>query len=56
MTKTPFTRKGERASDFLGLIHTDVCGRLNTPARGGFHYFINRGSSYNPSLKRFIYS
>ncbi|KAI5428527.1 hypothetical protein KIW84_033492 [Lathyrus oleraceus] len=25
---------------FLALIHTDVCGPLNMPARGGFQYFI----------------
>ncbi|KAK2436762.1 WD40 repeat-containing protein HOS15 [Trifolium repens] len=40
MTKTPFTGKGERADDLLALIHTDVCGSLNIPARGGFSYFI----------------
>ena len=40
MTKAPFTGKGERAGDLLGLIHTDVCGPLNTLARGGFQYFI----------------
>ncbi|WJX67634.1 hypothetical protein P8452_52084 [Trifolium repens] len=40
MTKTPFTGKGERANDLLALIHTDVCGPLNIPARGGFSYFI----------------
>ncbi|KAK8680516.1 hypothetical protein V6N13_109459 [Hibiscus sabdariffa] len=31
---------GERASDLLGLIHSDVCGPMNTQARGGFQYFI----------------
>ena len=40
MTKSPFTVKGERASDLLGLIHTDVCGPMSTKARGGFGYFI----------------
>ncbi|KAK8686045.1 hypothetical protein V6N13_125073 [Hibiscus sabdariffa] len=40
MTKSPFIGKGERASDLLGLIHSDVCGPMNTQARGGFHYFI----------------
>ncbi|KAK8621634.1 hypothetical protein V6N13_081067 [Hibiscus sabdariffa] len=40
MTKTPFTGKGERGSDLLGLIHSDVCGPMNTQARGGFQYFI----------------
>jgi hypothetical protein len=40
MTKTPFTSQSERASDLLGLIHTDVCGSMSSMARGGFHYFI----------------
>ena len=34
MTKSPFNKQGERASDLLGLIHTDVCGPLSTSARG----------------------
>ena len=33
MTKTPFTGTGERASDLLGLVHTDVCGPMSTIAR-----------------------
>ena len=40
MTKSPFTGKGERAKEILGLIHTDVCGPMNTAAMGGFSYFI----------------
>ena len=40
MTKSPFARKGERTSDLLGLIHTDVCGPMSTEVRGGFGYFI----------------
>ncbi|KAK8680628.1 hypothetical protein V6N13_109568 [Hibiscus sabdariffa] len=40
MTKAPFSGKGERASDLLGLIHSDVCGPMYTQARGGFQYFI----------------
>ncbi|KAK8597148.1 hypothetical protein V6N12_065624 [Hibiscus sabdariffa] len=40
MTKTPFNGKGEQASDLLGLIHSDVCGPMNTQARGKFYYFI----------------
>jgi len=49
MTKTPFTGQGERASDFLNLIHTDVCGPLNTPDRGGFHYFITFTDNFSRS-------
>ncbi|KAM1381427.1 hypothetical protein ACFX2I_023028 [Malus domestica] len=40
MTKSPFTRKGERATEILGLIHTDVCGPMSTTSRGGFSYYI----------------
>ncbi|KAK9008737.1 hypothetical protein V6N11_075620 [Hibiscus sabdariffa] len=40
MTKAPFNGKGERASDLLGLIHSDLCGPMNTQARGGYQYFI----------------
>ena len=39
MTKSSFTEKGERASDVLGLIHTNVCGSMSTCARGGYSYF-----------------
>ena len=40
MTKAPFTRHGERASDLLGLIHIDVYGPISSIARGGYQYFI----------------
>jgi hypothetical protein len=40
MTKAPFTGQNERVSDLLGLVHTDVCGRMSSVARGGFQYFI----------------
>ncbi|KAK8557825.1 hypothetical protein V6N12_010049 [Hibiscus sabdariffa] len=47
MTKAPFNDKGERASDLLGLIHCDVCGLMNTQARGGFHYFITFSDDFS---------
>ena len=34
MTRSPFTRKGERANELLSLIHTDVYGPMSTKARG----------------------
>ena len=34
MTRSPFTGKRERASELLGLMHTDVCGPMSTKARG----------------------
>ena len=40
MTKTPFTRYRERASDILDLVHTDVYGPMSTQVRGGYSYFI----------------
>ena len=40
MTKAPFTGQGERATERLELIHSDVCGPMRTMARGGFYYFI----------------
>lgn len=40
MTKSPFVGHGERVANILGLIHIDVCGPLNSIARGGFSYFI----------------
>jgi hypothetical protein len=43
MTKAPFTGQCERASDLLGLVHTDVCGPMCFVASQGwfsvFHYF-----------------
>ncbi|KAL0401711.1 UNVERIFIED_CONTAM: hypothetical protein Slati_4201000 [Sesamum latifolium] len=40
MTKKPFVGQNAIANGLLGLIHTDVCGPLSIPARGGFSYFI----------------
>ena len=40
MTKSPFNKQSEKASDLLGLVHTDVCGPLSTSVRGGYSYFI----------------
>ena len=51
MTKSPFTGKGERASDILSLVHTDVCGPMNISARGGYSYFI----TFTDDLSRYGY-
>ncbi|KAK8971909.1 hypothetical protein V6N11_027676 [Hibiscus sabdariffa] len=51
MTKAPFNGKGERTSDLLGLIHSDVCGPMNTQVRGGFHYFI----TFTDDFSRYVY-
>ena len=51
MTKSSFTRKGERAKELLGLVHTDVCGPMSTCAKGGYYYFI----TFTDDLSRFGY-
>ena len=40
LTKSSFTEKDDWTSDVLSLVHTDVCGRMNTSARGGYYYII----------------
>ena len=51
LTKTPFTGHMERASDLLEIIHTDVCGPMSIPARGGFLYFV----TFTDDLSRYGY-
>ena len=40
MTKLPFIGKDDRLTEYLGLIHFDVCCLMNVQAIGGFSYFI----------------
>nr|GFA09362.1 hypothetical protein [Tanacetum cinerariifolium] len=40
MTKKPFNKNIKRATDLLGLIHTDVCGPLRHVSRKGASYFL----------------
>ena len=40
MTKSPFTGKGERATELSSLIHTDVYGPMMVSTRRGYRYFI----------------
>ena len=40
MIKSSFTGRDERTSDVLDLIHTDICGSMNTSTRGEYYYFI----------------
>ena len=39
MTKTPFSRTMEQATDLLEIIHTDVCDPMSVDARGKYRYF-----------------
>lgn len=47
MTKKPFKNRIERASDLLGLIHTDVCGPLRHVSRRGASYFVTFTDDYS---------
>ena len=38
MSKTPFSRTMEQATELLEIIHTDVCGSMNIEAHGMYHY------------------
>ncbi|GJX82949.1 retrotransposon protein, putative, ty1-copia subclass [Tanacetum coccineum] len=40
MTKKPFNNNIEKATDLLGLIHTDVCGPFRHVSRKGASYFL----------------
>ena len=40
MTKNPFKGYVERAGELFEIIHTDVCGPLSIPTRGGYLYFL----------------
>ena len=53
MTKTPFSGHSERATDLLGLIHSDVCGPFNVAVRGGYRYFIT--FTYDFSRYGYVY-
>ncbi|KAL0439490.1 UNVERIFIED_CONTAM: Retrovirus-related Pol polyprotein from transposon TNT 1-94 [Sesamum latifolium] len=47
MTKKPFVGQSAIANGLLNLVYTDVCGPLNTLARGGFSYFITFTDNYS---------
>ena len=47
MTKKPFNTNIERATDLLGLIHTDVCGPLRHVSRKGASYFLTFTDDYS---------
>ena len=51
MTKTPFTGHPERVGELLEIIHSDVCGPMNTGARGGYFYFV----TFTDDLTRYGY-
>ena len=40
MAKLPFVGYGERATELLALVHTDVYGPFDVLVRGDYSYFI----------------
>ncbi|KAJ9537478.1 hypothetical protein OSB04_030211 [Centaurea solstitialis] len=51
MTKQPFNKENERATDLLEIIHTDVCGPFSHVARGGYRYFITFTDDFSRKIK-----
>ncbi|GJV08333.1 retrotransposon protein, putative, ty1-copia subclass [Tanacetum coccineum] len=47
MTWKSFPHRPERATDLLGIIHTDVCGPLRRVSRQGASYFITFTDDYS---------
>nr|GEU90689.1 retrotransposon protein, putative, Ty1-copia subclass [Tanacetum cinerariifolium] len=47
MTMNSFPHRLERATDLLGIIHTDVCGPLRHVLRQGASYFITFTDDYS---------
>ncbi|GJY69160.1 retrotransposon protein, putative, ty1-copia subclass [Tanacetum coccineum] len=47
MTRKSFPHRPERATDLLGIIHTDVCGPLRHVSKQGASYFITSTDDYS---------
>nr|GEY89791.1 hypothetical protein [Tanacetum cinerariifolium] len=47
MTRKSFSHRLERATDLLGIIHTNVCGLLRHVSRQGASYFITFTDDYS---------
>ena len=47
MTEAPFSKRGERTSNLLDLIHSNVCGPMSTCAINGCSYFITFTDDYS---------
>ena len=38
--RTKFSSSGRRADDLLGLVYSDICGKMNEKSLGGAEYFL----------------
>lgn len=52
-TRLPFPQSGSRASTLLEIIHTDLCGPMETPSVAGARYFVTFIDDY--SRKVYVY-
>lgn len=52
-TRLPFPHSGSRANVLLEIVHTDLCGPMETPSAGGGIYFITFIDDY--SRKVYVY-
>jgi len=39
--RTKFLSSDRRADELLGLVHSDVCGKVNEKSLGGAEYFLS---------------
>lgn len=53
ITKKPFPKDGKRASEILEVIHSDLCGPMETTSLGGSKYFMTLIDDF--SRKVFVY-
>lgn len=51
--RLPFKDRGKKTNNLLELVHTDVCGPIETPAMNGTNYFVTFVDNY--SKKAFTY-
>ena len=47
MTKQPFVRQGEKTTEILVLVHTDVCSPFDVQVKDGYLYFIIFNNDYS---------
>ena len=54
ITKRHFSTKGERDSQPLKLVHSDVYGPLNVQARGCYEYYVTFLDDYSRSAFSYL--
>lgn len=52
--RTPFPKNGTRASELLGIIHSDVCGPMSTASLGGNKFYVTFIDDYSRMTRVFL--